>query len=660
MRFIRTLLFVSLIATAGVIGSFFFLTTIPWVDFSVLETSTKGKPSVLIDDEGREWARFQIEHKQPIAFDRIPARVIHAFLAAEDRNFFSHGGLSLRGIIRSAAVNLLRGKKAQGASTITQQLVRLLFFDQQKTFRRKIKEQLIAVAVEHQYTKEFILETYLNNLYFGCGIYGIQAACERFWNKSVDRISTDEAATLAAIIACPARYCPLLNPLNTYNRRNVILHCMHECGFISAEEYKAACATPVAVTAPQQKTCAPHAREHIRLFLEELVGREALYTGGLIIQTTLNQKLQRTASDLFTQHFKKLKKRLGDDVDGALLSLDVKTGAIKAAIGGCAFEESQFDRAFVARRQIGSIVKPIIYAAALEHGFDFDAIEVDEPMMITDRGQPWTPRNYNNKFEGPMTLAHALAASKNTVTLKMLLRVGIPEAAEYIKRFLPTETVEPYPSLALGCIDSTLINATAMFNVFPDKGVYVEPYLIEWVKDRQGKKIWKHRPLAQTVIRSKTSSKVVQALSNNFEHLKKTHPDLFDGLGAVCGKTGTTNQSRTCWFVGATPTLTTGVYIGRDNNQSLGSGVYPNSTVLPLWLDFNRHTAPIDQTFEYDSSLEIVSIDSITGAQISGNSTSGTQIDPHASDASVRDPVTDPHEDGSPKSRIMRILKEKK
>src|SRR5579885_1277524 len=297
---------VCVLIASTILGGIWFITHNKCIDFSVLEYYQAGQPSIVLDDEGHEWTRFQLDRREPIPLEKMPKHLIQAFIAAEDWRFFEHAGISWKGIIRSALVNLYHGRKVQGASTITQQLVRLLYFDAKKTFSRKIKEQLVAIMVEAQFTKEQILETYLNHVCFGCGIYGVEAACQRFWGKKAADISLDEAAVLAAIMRSPSRYCPIINPLSAEKRRDVILHSMRKLNIITQEEYELAKSLPVKVK-DQDEPFAPHMKEMIRIFLEEQVGKTALYNGGLIIQTTLNRALQEKAQRAFARQFKQLR-----------------------------------------------------------------------------------------------------------------------------------------------------------------------------------------------------------------------------------------------------------------------------------------------------------------------------------------------------------------
>ncbi len=597
-------------------GTFFFLTHVPWVDLSPLEHYKTGYPSIVLDDEDKEWARFELDQRKPVSLADMPDHLIKAFLAAEDHDFFSHNGISMKGILRSLVVNILRRGKVQGASTITQQLVRLLFFDQKKTFSRKVKEQLLSLAIERQFTKEHILETYLNHIYFGCGIYGVEAASQRFWGKSAHQLLVDESATLAAIIRSPLRNCPLINPENTKTRRNMILSSMKKLGYISESALTDLINKSIALTSNDPSCIAPHAREYVRLFVENIVGKNELYSGGLVIKTSLNTAMQEAAQKAFKKNIALYKKKLSNDVDGALITLNVHNGEIKTLIGGSDFRISQFNRALHARRQMGSIFKPLVYALAVEQGRELYEIETDEPVTIDDHGTSWTPQNFNKKFEGPMTLAHALSVSKNTIAVKLLIQSGIENLIPLLPRFHLTETVNAYPSLALGCLDATVIDVAGMINVFANKGLYCNPSFIEWIKNKSNKKIWKSKSSIHQAISWSTSNIIAKALSLSFEKYKAKNPEKWSTI-PVFGKTGTTNQSRTCWFAGATPSYTTVVYVGRDNNQSLGHDVYPSQTAFPIWLEYNSLISHPIQKFALEPSLTTVCIDPYTGRRAS-------------------------------------------
>ena len=502
-------------------------------------------------------------------------------------------------------------KKAQGASTITQQLVRLLYFETEKSYSRKIKEQILALVIERQFTKEQILETYLNHIYLGSGIYGVEAATQRFWGKHIKDITLDEAAVLASIVRSPQHYCPLYSTDRALKRRNLILSNMHKLKFITPKEYEEARQKPVVTVKRDTHSCAPHAKETIRLMLEELVGKHKLYTGGLRIQTTLNRKMQDAAAQAFQDHLTKLRKRFTPTLEGALLSIEGSTGQIKALIGGSDFQASQFNRALKARRQLGSTFKPLVYAHALSQGKLFTDCEIDEPIILELPTSTWTPQNSSRRFDGLMTLAHALSTSNNSVTIKTFLASG-PEGIVSLAQACGLRASEPYPSLALGCLDTTLSEAVAMMNIFAQQGTYYEPHLVLWIKDEWGTKLWKAKPIEKAVIAPRISAQVAKVLMIKIEQARKRNPKTWFSCEAF-GKTGTTNDARTCWFIGSTPRYTTGVYLGHDNNRSLEEEVFGSQIAFPLWKSFNKAIANDLQSFTFDPSLKEITIHPSTG-----------------------------------------------
>lgn len=610
-RTIRWTIFGICNITAFLAGFLFFLFRYPVIDFSTLERYDPGKPSILLDDQGKEWGRFQFDKREPVTIAQMPEHLIQAFVAAEDWNFFSHCGLSWRGILRSACVNLYQGRIVQGASTITQQLVKLLYCDQSRSFARKVKEQFFTVLVEKQFTKEQILETYLNHVYFGCGIYGVEAASQRFWNKKVQDISIDQAATLAAIVCSPGNYCPLLYPLSSEHRRNVVLGKMHHLGFISSDVFFQAKQTPLTLHFVDDVTIAPHLKETLRTWLEEKFGKQQVYGGGLKIQTTLNTAIQMNAQRIVKKKFFKLRQKFGADIDGALITMDRSTGQIKALIGGVEFSGSQFNRALQARRQQGSVFKPLLYAAALEKGMSLLDTAIDEPLKIDTGGAVWEPRNHTRTFEGQMTLARALSYSNNIISVKILLQIGAGTVVDYARRCHLQGPLHPYPSLALGCVDSTLSEVVGMFNVFANGGVYVEPHYITWVKDRWGKKVYRADTKKQQVISHRVASQVGQALTIGLDRRREQASDWIDS--AAMSKTGTTNDSRTCWFAGSTPEHTTALYVGCDDNRPMGKHVFPVHTAYPVWLALHKSISTDKKQFIFDPQLHPVFVDFRTG-----------------------------------------------
>jgi penicillin-binding protein 1A len=612
----RTLFIFFILLSIGIAlaGSLFFLMQHPWVDLSALEYSNATPPTIILDDQGHEIMRFTQDRREDVQWGHLPPHVINAFLAAEDHAFFSHPGISLRGILRSVLVNIWHRHKVQGASTITQQLVKIMFYDAHKTYERKLKEQFLALVIESQFSKEHILQTYLNNIFLGYGIYGIQAASQRFWNKLTSQLTIAQAATLAGIVRAPTRYCPLNAPDETIKRRNVILNSMYQLGFINQQEYSQARTEKLNIQ-PSPMDEAAHVQEYLRIQLEELVGRQELYTGGLIIQTTLNRELQHQAYTAFQNYLTTFRATYTQHANGGLMMIDTHTGGIKTMIGGYSFKESQFNRALQAKRQIGSLIKPLLYAHALNEGHSLSEVEIDEPITLTLRnGDLWEPHNYDDEFRGPMTLIYALIHSSNIVAVKTLIKSNIDRFIELTHDAGLKGELLPVPSLALGCTDATVWQVTSMFNIFANDGVYIEPYLIEWVKDHAGKKIWKYTPHEHRVLSHTIASQMTNALTLVMDHFKTMYPNNWVS-GTAIGKTGTTNDVRTCWFAGSTPDYTTGIYLGRDDNQPLGKKMYASTATLPLWIALHQKIPTTQKNFALDPSLQPIYVNQFTGKQ---------------------------------------------
>lgn len=614
---LRRLLLIFFFFFCTGIGACFYLFEKEWVDFSTLNHYSSSKPSIVLDEEGREICRFATKRCDPITYEKMPDILIKAFVAAEDHHFFEHQGISYKGIARSFLVNLWHGRVVQGASTITQQLARSMFLYNERTIWRKIQEIFIAFQLERQLSKQQIMELYLNNIYFGRGTYGVEAACKRFWNKPLSEITIAQAATMAAVAPSAALFSPLNAPCSAKKRRNVIINVMNNLGFIpNKREYERAKKEKLTVVNFMQgNQIRDYLIEWIRLWAEKMWGK-ALYQKGLTIKTTINLDTQAAAEKAFASVVSILRNKIGPELNGGLISMDPVTGQIKASIGGYNYTESQFNRSFQAKRQMGSSYKPYIYTYALEHGIPLDTVMIDEPMELPlPTGQTWAPRNWNNKFEGPMTLVRALTLSNNIITIKLFLDMGIKDVASWSKQFGFKNDVPPYPSAALGTTEVSVEENCAAFNVFANNGIYAKPYLIEWVKDEWGTKIWEAQQEKHRVLSSKLASKMNNALSHRMALNKQLSKQGWFDADSI-GKTGSTNGASTTWFVGATPDLTTAVYIGRDDNKPMGSQIFASFTASPVWLRLYSSIPHKKKHFYIDPALTEKSIDWCNGQTI--------------------------------------------
>lgn len=569
----------------------------------------KFNPSIVYDDQNKKLFEFSLCEKEKISLESINPIIIKAFIAIEDRTFFDHQGISIKGITRSIIANVYQKRLAQGASTITQQLIRLLLLNQEKTIVRKLQELWYTIVIEYYYSKDQILEEYLNNTYFGAGIYGIKKACNRFWQKDPSSISIAQAATLAGIIQSPSRLCPLKFKDRALSRRNIVLKAMHSCNYINDQEYEQAYHEELTITEIEDLDPYAHIKEMVRKEVTKILGKKALYTDELIISISINQSMQEQAHTLFKKHFLQLKKKIHSDIDGGLICIDNKTGEIKSLIGGYQYSYSQFNRATQAYIQIGSTIKPLVFANAIMNNISLTSTEIDEPINRIIDQQLWSPTNYDKKFRGQMTLAYALAHSNNIVTIKTLEKITPERFVQTLKKFGILKNIKPYLSLALGCIELPLKEIAHIFMVFANNGQQKPISLVQSIKNNSNDYIWINtNKEINTVIQPKVATQIQSVLQYNLTHVyqKKLSIPAF-------GKTGTTNDHRTCLFVGSTPSWTTALYCGRDDNKSMGNNIFPSRTLIPLWVDFNQSVNQPCKHFPYLPELQEVTIHGKTG-----------------------------------------------
>ena len=535
----------------------------------------------LYDVNGQVIARFYQENRIPVALDDIPKHVQQAFLAAEDKDFYKHYGIDFTGIARAAIANLTRdGRKLQGGSTITQQLARNAFLSLEQTWSRKLRELLWAIQIERKYTKDEILEAYLNVIYFGHGAHGIEAASQVYFSKSVKEITLPEAALLAAVVNGPSVYSPFFDMEAALNRRNLVLRRMYDFGFISYEAYTEARETPLNVRdgrrAPYE---APYFVEYVRQQLVRRYGEEQVYGGGLRVTTTLDLDLQRKAEAALAAWLpsQRVDENGLTQPQGALVSLDAQYGYIRAMVGGRG--NDHYNRAVQATRQPGSAMKPFVYAAAMDQRRVTAAhVYVDEPTTFRlPTGETWSPGNYDGTFSGPMTLRRALENSINVVAAKVIEEIGPTTVLEYAKRLGISTLVESGRrndvtlSLALGGLTRgvTPLELARAYAVFANGGIRVEPIAILRVEGPDGTVIDEFRPERRLVLAPETSYIITDMLRGVIER--------GTGIGAnigrpAAGKTGTTSDFTDAWFVGYTPSLVTAIWIGNDDNRPMVSG----------------------------------------------------------------------------------------
>jgi len=672
-------LVVGLGAAAGIFAGFL-------RDLPSLEGLEEYQPSVattLYTDQDEPFTSFFEQRRILVPLAAIPSPLKQAVLAVEDAHFYRHRGLSPRAIARALIMNLLQRRKAQGGSTITQQLARALFLTPEKSLARKIKEALLAVEIEKRYPKDRILELYFNQVYFGHGAYGVEAAAQTYFKKSVGGLTLAESAMLAGLPNAPNRFSPLLDPARARRRRAHVLGRMVEEGYLTRAQADAAAATPFDERLfTRSGTIAPYFVEHVRQLLEETYGAYAMYNSGLKVYTTLNLAMQRAADEAIigglrtldkSRGYRPLKRTAGEagrsaigpytprigeifqgtilavkpggldvqlgryrgdlpfarmawakianpagafrqgdpilvqviavderkrtlelgleqdpELEAALLALDPKDGGIKAMVGGYNFERSKFNRALQAKRQPGSAFKPFIYAAAFDRGLTPSTVIDDSPISFHTRvaGElvEWSPKNFDRKFHGPTTLRRALEQSINVVTVKLLQQVGVDRVVKMAHQIGIESELRREVALALGVSEVTLLELVSSYGVFASGGLRAEPFAIRKVTDSQGRILEAHVSDPQPVIRPETAAVLVDVMKGVVERGTGARARVLER--PLAGKTGTTDDATDVWFVGFSPHLVAGVWVGYDVKRSLGTAETGGRLALPLWITF--------------------------------------------------------------------------
>ncbi|MBI5190125.1 MAG: PBP1A family penicillin-binding protein [Nitrospirae bacterium] len=546
----------------------------------------------LFADDGELIAEFYMENRTLVTLDRVPPHVVNAFLAAEDPRFYRHSGIDLIGISRAMFKNIKAGRIVQGGSTITQQLAKMLFLEPDRTYARKLNELVLALQIERRYSKDEILNIYLNQVYLGSGAYGVEAAANTFFGKSVDQLTLAEGALIAGLPPAPSRYSPLRNPEVAVKRRRHVLGRMVSEGFITKAEMDAADRLPLALSGGRFVSArAPYFVEYVRQYLDEKYGTTALYGGGLNVYTTLNLPMQTSAEAAMRKRLAEVYQRHpreGKEIQGALLALEPHTGHIKAMVGGTDFSRSQFNRCTQAYRQPGSSFKPIVFAAALDKGYRPDDVVLDAPVSYpgATAGKRWRPLNYDKKFAGPVSLRRALARSINVVAVKLLDDVGIDTAISYARQLGIESPLSPYLPLALGASDVTLAEITGAYAAFDNFGIYIEPNAIEVITDRTGRVLEDNNPVTRQAVSPATAAAMTDLLTGVIQH--GTGWQARELKRPVAGKTGTTSDYKDAWFVGYLPSMVCGVWVGYDDHKMIGAKETGASAALPIWLDFMK------------------------------------------------------------------------
>jgi penicillin-binding protein 1A len=531
--------------------------------------------------DGSELADLYKENRIWVPIDRVPIDVRNAFIATEDRNFYQHHGIDLFGIMRAALADV-RHEQFQGASTITQQLARALFLSDDVSYARKIQEILLAIEIERYYTKDEILERYLNLIYLGAGAYGVEAAAHTYFGTDVGHITLGQAAILAGLPAAPSDYSPFVNLARAKERQQHVLERMAASGFITDDQAREAQAAPLGLIAERpaglQSYRYPYFTTYVTHILEQTFGSQATFESGLEVYTTLDPQMQQAAQSAIDYG---LAQAIAEGIgarQAALVAIRPSTGEILAMVGGKEFSlKDQFNRAWQARRQPGSSFKPYVYTAAIDNG--------DPPTMIVDDapisypmgdGTSWSPQDDDGSYLGPVTLRYALAQSRNIVAVRLAESIGIDRVIQYAKRMGVTEPLEANLSLALGSSVLSPLDQAAGFSTLANQGVHIRPSAIRTVTDPLGEMLLDERFPAQVEVVSAGTAYVVTSMLESVINEGTGYPNAVIGRPAA-GKTGTTTSYRDAWFVGYTPDLVAAVWIGNDDytrmNESYGGNI---------------------------------------------------------------------------------------
>lgn len=689
--------------------------------------------STVYSDTGEVIKEFAVERRIEVPYAKIPDVLRKAILATEDPRFFNHGGIDFRGILRAIKENVLghRGGRLQGGSTITQQLARSLFFTNEQTVRRKLKEIFLSIQIDKKYSKEKIFEMYCNQFYLG-DVCGVEAAAQEFFGKSVSDLSLEEAATIAGIFRGPAVYSPYIAPDATLKRRNHVLSRMLEEKFITPRQAAEAERKPLSVL-PQKRASSDFGGyffEEIRRYILKTYGWDALYRQGLKIYTTLNPSYQRWAEAAVDAQLRVLDKRQGwrkgkrnlidegkksletiwldtwgstalapgeiDDalvltvakaeatvkvkkftghltskdiawtkvklleqilrpgdliqvkvatvdagkstfegsldqwpeLQGAFLAVVPQTGQIKAMVGGSSFRRNEFNRTEQSLRQAGSAIKPLLYSAALDNGFTAASRITDEPTKFVDRwtGKVWAPPNYDERFEGAVTLRIGLEESRNIVTAKLVESISPQVCVDYCHKFGLTSPIYPYLSIALGSLDVYMSELVSAYTVFPNKGARVKPYYVSRIEDKDGNVLEEAHVEAEQVLSPQTAFLMTNIMRGVVQRGTAAAASFLEK--PLAGKTGTTNDFTDAWFIGFSPSLCAGVWVGNDQKVKIGDRQSGAVAALPIWIDFFKNLiddekakakaaggdpVPVTEEFEVPPNITWADIDRKTG-----------------------------------------------
>jgi 1A family penicillin-binding protein len=607
---------------------------------TLAEIGTHPQSTVVFDRDNRPAFTFFLEQRIDVPLNRVSPHVIQALLAVEDRRFYSHYGLDPIRIAKAAWRNWRSGRIVEGGSTITQQLARLEQLTPERTLSRKLREAAIAVRLEERYSKDQILNAYLNAVYFGDGYYGVEAASRGYFGKSASDLLPHEGALLAALVRSPSGYSPTAAPDRARVRRNLVLRLLQKTGRLSDAQYREAVAMPLrAATAKAldaNASCGGYYQEEVRRQLVARLGAAQVMKGGLRVFTGYDPGMQCAAEQAISRRVAQIAKarRAAADLQGSLVALDPVSGEVRALVGGRDFEASSYIRATQARRQPGSAFKPIIFAAALERGMAPGSMlqHLDAPIM-TATG-PWLPGGEHEEPE--YTLRTALKISSNRAAAQLLQQVGYSQATYYAQRLGIESQLPSVASLALGTGGVTLLELTAAYGVFANRGVAVPPHLIVRVDDAQGRTILAETPDRRQAVTPATAYLMSSMLADVIASGTATGARAAGFKRPAAGKTGTTDSYTDAWFVGYTPHLVTGVWFGMDQPAPIMNRGFASIVAVPAWAEFMKSATAGDAAdwFTPPADVEKVTVCRLSGQRATEACRQGW-IDPGAVQAGL-------------------------
>jgi penicillin-binding protein 1A len=572
-----------------------------------LQTIRPPSKTLIFSADGDTLHEYYTQNRVILPLEEIPQGLVDAVISTEDHRFYQHYGVDLGGIARAVLVNIRNRSKTQGASTLSQQLARSLFLTPDKRWERKVRELLLALQIERSYTKDEILEMYLNTVYFGHGgAYGVESGARTFFGRGVAELEPHEYTMLAGVLANPGYYSPVHHLDRAYQRRAIVLRSMVREGYLTPGEAEEIGQTEVAIApARERERLAPYFVETVRQYLEQNYGTERLYEEGLRVYTTLDSRMQRLAEAALEEHLLlreseanyEMTRALYDSLyvdtedkplttylQGALFAMDPHTGEVRAMIGGRDFSTSRWNRALQGKRQPGSIFKPFLYTAALERGWTPADILLDAPVEVdTGSDELWRPVNFDETFRGPVSVRYALANSINSPAVRLILQIGTQPVLEVARRMGVTSNIPDVYSIALGSGEADLQELVTAYSTFANSGLRTRPLMIWRITDSRGEILEENRSYQEEVLDERINYVMVDMMRTAIREGTGRGAAAYGWKRDSAGKTGTTDRNTDAWFIGYTPDLVCGVWVGFDDKISMGRRKTGAVMAMPIW-----------------------------------------------------------------------------